>query len=1062
MLCLNEKIKFPLAIYSEHLENINGIRFTPREIDVIACILNGRSAKTIPSLLSISAKTVATHFANIRAKTGCPSRESIIDFMEKSGKLSLIKNDYYYCLLIQVFFENQIKGISKQETSISIVHGPDLNSQKAYVDKLKQHLELSGFSTKTAIEQERENTVIYKTTAEEGETQVPLHGSDFDNYYAYFYSLLEKLLPLSDVHKMADDFKAYLKCIEIPSSIEYAEDNPVITRKPSNILLAGIGLFCCSLIFAAFMWNRPAPQENQLRSDMILPSEMTLVNRSDLIAQITNEFNSQKGIGSVAIVGIGGAGKTTLARNYAKHFKGPLLWEINAETQGALLQSFEGLADALTSTEDDKRLLRGLQEIKDAAKKQDKIIAFVRERLKSHAGWLLIYDNVETYKDVEKFFPHDPRLWGTGKVIVTTRNATIHNINGVVPIGELSPSQKLELFTQIIQQGTAIKFDPAQAEKFLKEIPPFPLDVSLAAHYIKSTNISYEKYIETLNASEEGFSGLQESILNESGNYNKTRYKIIELTIQKLITEHKEFRDLFLLVGLMDSQNIPKELLDRFKDDQTANAFIYNLKKHSLITAGTLSTSAEPTFSIHRSTQKIILYYLSHTADNEVTSSICRAMDSLATLTSYQENFTKSRILINHCERMIERDDLISRENWVLIAQDLGWLYYCVGHYAEATKKLESCRDILIEDGKYDNCLLSAHVQHSLGAVYMETKEYNKADKLLNQSLILFRKIKGENHELVAANLQHLGMRALHVGKYEYGKELLEKANHILTVYYPNNYIDIARVGSRLGEVNLELGNYADALKVLEESLMLYKKCLEKDHYRIGQAQARLGVVYKEIGEYGKAKELLQQALVIYKKHFLNSSDKVTRLAYKLGPVEHELGHMEEARKILEESLHIYTSFYPDDFRVGWIKLYLGQVYMAKGDHERARILFEQSLARDEENYGKDHKDTAQVIRSMGKLYFLQGDLETSEAFIKRSLDICQASNHPQAFMDLEMLGELYLKRSQLAEDKARGEELKREALSYFQQALEIVQKRFPSDSPYLKRLQSAIMNLEQ
>src|SRR3990167_964478 len=94
-------INITLQIYYGSLEVINGIRFTPREIDIIACVLNGRSAKTIPSLLAISAKTVATHLANIRAKTGRPSRESIISFVEKSGKLSLLKNDYYSCLLAQ-------------------------------------------------------------------------------------------------------------------------------------------------------------------------------------------------------------------------------------------------------------------------------------------------------------------------------------------------------------------------------------------------------------------------------------------------------------------------------------------------------------------------------------------------------------------------------------------------------------------------------------------------------------------------------------------------------------------------------------------------------------------------------------------------------------------------------------------------------------------------------------------------------------------------------------------------------------------------------------------------
>jgi tetratricopeptide (TPR) repeat protein/DNA-binding CsgD family transcriptional regulator len=1052
MFLLNGRIDLPLDIYSEQLENINGIRFTPREIDVIACILNGRSAKTIPSLLSISAKTVATHLANIRAKISYSSSESIIDFMEKSDRLPVLKHKYYLSLLALVFFEKKIKGLCKESTSCIVAHDP---AKVIFFNQLKQHLELVGFKIKTQVDTEHKNYILVQDASE----AIPL--STDDNYYASFFTILKRLLPHQDMDKMFQDFEAYCNGLDEPVNKELTPEY-VATTSLRKYQIMGLGLVCCILIFAGFIWNIAGPNSDGVRSDLILPSETTLVNRSELMAQIDKELNKQKGIHSVAIVGIGGAGKTTLARKYAKRFKGCLLWEINSETQGSLLQSFEGLADALSVTEEDKKILRGLQDIKDAAEKQDKIIAFVRERLRSHPDWLLIYDNVETYKDVEKYFPHDASLWGTGKVVVTTRNATIQNMNAVVPIGELSPGQKLELFTQIMQQGTTIKFDPTQAEGFLKEIPPFPLDVSLAAYYIKSTNISYEKYIETLNANEEGFSGLQENILNESGSYNKTRYKIIALTIQKLIREHKEFRDLFLLVGLMDSQNIPKELLDRFKGDQSVNAFMYHLKKHSLITDGTLSTPAEPTFSIHRSTQKIILDYLSPAVELEVINSISTALDSLATLTSYQEDFTKSRILIGHCERMLERDDLISGENWVLIAQGLGWLYYCVGQYVEATKILESCLDILIADGRYNNSLLSAHVQHSLGTVYMETKEYNKADKLLNQSLILFRKIKGENHELVAANLQHLGMRALHVGKYEYGKELLENAKHILTVYYPTNFIDIARVGSRLGEVNRELGNYNDARKVLEESLMLYKKCLEKDHYRIGQAQARLGVVYKEIGEYEKAKELLQQALVIYKKYFPSNSDKVIRLAYKLGPVECELGHLEAALKILEESHAMYTSFYSDDFRLGCIKLYLGQVYMAKGDLEKARTLFEQSLARYEENYGIDHKDTAQVIRSLGKLHCLQGDPETGEALLQKSLSICQASNHPQAFMDLEMLGEIYLQRSQLAENKEKVQELRRASLSYFKQALEILKTQFPQDSPHLKRIQSTVNKLEQ
>lgn len=102
---LNEKIYLPVELYEQHLKTIKGIKFTSREIDVLACMINGRTAKTIPSFLSISPKTVTTHMANIRGKTGCTSRESVIDFLEDSEKLFLIKHEYYSSLVKKVSFE---------------------------------------------------------------------------------------------------------------------------------------------------------------------------------------------------------------------------------------------------------------------------------------------------------------------------------------------------------------------------------------------------------------------------------------------------------------------------------------------------------------------------------------------------------------------------------------------------------------------------------------------------------------------------------------------------------------------------------------------------------------------------------------------------------------------------------------------------------------------------------------------------------------------------------------------------------------------------------------------
>lgn len=89
---------------------INNINFTNREIDIIACLLNDRSTKKIASFLLISNRTVENHISNIMTKLKCNSRENIIDFLEKSEQLPLLKN-HYSNILIKIKFEFELKKL---------------------------------------------------------------------------------------------------------------------------------------------------------------------------------------------------------------------------------------------------------------------------------------------------------------------------------------------------------------------------------------------------------------------------------------------------------------------------------------------------------------------------------------------------------------------------------------------------------------------------------------------------------------------------------------------------------------------------------------------------------------------------------------------------------------------------------------------------------------------------------------------------------------------------------------------------------------------------------------
>ncbi|MDD9335734.1 MAG: LuxR C-terminal-related transcriptional regulator [Rickettsiaceae bacterium] len=91
----DKEILCPQEIYEKHLMIINGIRFTPREIDIIACIMHGKNAKGIANFLStkdksLETKTIESHILNIKRKIAANSREGIISFIEKSDKLSFL------------------------------------------------------------------------------------------------------------------------------------------------------------------------------------------------------------------------------------------------------------------------------------------------------------------------------------------------------------------------------------------------------------------------------------------------------------------------------------------------------------------------------------------------------------------------------------------------------------------------------------------------------------------------------------------------------------------------------------------------------------------------------------------------------------------------------------------------------------------------------------------------------------------------------------------------------------------------------------------------------------
>jgi tetratricopeptide (TPR) repeat protein len=513
--------------------------------------------------------------------------------------------------------------------------------------------------------------------------------------------------------------------------------------------------------------------------------------------------------------------------------------------------------------------------------------------------------------------------------IVTTNNSNTKNnnfISNFVQIGELSPKEKLTLFLKIMDDENfqeLISIQNEQANTFLNDLPPYPLDISIAAYYLKSTHTPYGEYLERLKENHNDFDNVQADVVKEASGYTKTRYGIITLSTKELITIHKDFQDLLLLMGLIGHQNIPKSLLTQYKGHTIADNFIYHLKKYSLVTNDSFS-NAIPTISIHKKTQETILSYLVntlmlsdkspqlHTITATVENYILDAVD--------KEDFSRMKLLAPHGELLLNRDDLLSEATKSSLRGALGCVYYYLKHYPKIKQFLEeNLVDLKRHYGeKHDKI---ARILIYLGNFYRSLGDYKRAKTLLEQSLVICK--ENPNHIRSAKALGYLGAVYRDLGDYKQAKVFFEQSLAIYEKYSPNS-IGHAWILTYLGNIHRILGNYEKAKVFLEQSFAIYKEASE-DYAGTAWALGYIGTVYRLLGDYQTAKDYIEKALSITKKYF--SDD------------------------------HIYVASHTSA---------LAKVYIKIGDYQTAKTLLKGSLNVYEKNYGQNHVGTASVLRRLG------------------------------------------------------------------------------------------------
>ena len=268
----------------------------------------------------------------------------------------------------------------------------------------------------------------------------------------------------------------------------------------------------------------------------LAPRPGMLAGREELLAKLDAKLADGGDVGPriVALCGLGGAGKSSVALEFAHRHQGEVgvAWQFAAEDATVLAAEFHQLAAQL-----------GAQ---DLVGTQDPVASVHKVLAASPTDWLLVFDNVPDRPAVARFLPPA----GRGRVLVTTRNPDW-------PPGQLLdvPVLDTEAASGFLADRTGDQDLPAATE-LAEELGGLPLALEQAGAYVQASGRSLAGYLALFHRRRP-----QMLARGETGEYGMTVATTWSLAFTELKQSNPQAVDLLRLLAFCASEPVPLHLL---------------------------------------------------------------------------------------------------------------------------------------------------------------------------------------------------------------------------------------------------------------------------------------------------------------------------------------------------------------------------------------------------------------------------------------------------------------------------------------------------------------------
>lgn len=665
-------------------------------------------------------------------------------------------------------------------------------------------------------------------------------------------------------------------------------------------------------------------------------------------ALFDNHEDNQDSYQRIMIIsGMGGSGKTQLARKFIQQFK----------SRYQYICFIDGSSAA--SIEED--LIANILSI-ESQKAQKVNLEHALRWLANNQNWLIVFDNVDDNVDkpldLRSFFPKCDH----GSILVTTRNPLLGQIAPTCHYNlremETEEATKALLKAALPFNAVASPLELGYAQAIVTELGCLPVAIIQAGSYIRQLNCLPD-YLARFRLKRADI--LSRKMRYEVDDYHESVYAVLETTRNVLSTQ--ALKTLHLL-SYFHYTNIPDTMILKSAQDsytweavrclgrsfETSQAvallvdvlgnvdfegldvLIGKLQIYSLVEFD--RASSQRVLRLHPIVQAWAQDALTFEDPNTYREAAVRIISSCAG----KENRPLYRFILPHVRRLSPHWGALHPNDKAAFAEIL-WAY-----------SPKSTIELLDE----------AHEQ---------VKNSTERDELAYAELLLKRG-KGYFHMGDFARVETLN------------KEAIEIRKKILPPFHPDTF----KARTHLGSLYLIWGRYPQARKQQVEIFNLSKEHLGAEHPDTVDASAKLALTLARLGRHGEAKDLQEKAFDYRRKNLGEKHPDTLTTMSNLARTYAFMGLHVEAEKLREEVVNLRKEVLGENHIDTIIsEENLAVTYYLQGRYEEARKLQESTVQRYQAILEPGQFQTAIGMSYLAETYYKLGLMAKAEEFARQA-----------------------------------------------------------------------------